>query len=576
MKKFLKGLFAIMIIATTSCQNDESFDMGINPGTIVEVQFQPVIPASVTSLSSGNGGIDNVDDAGYDLRYLLEVWSADGSTFVYRDTVIATGYTAPVNFSVQLPAAVYKFVFWADFVTKGTVTDLTYKTDNSGGLKDIEWTAAAYVLSSDLRDAYYAVREVDLTNGGTVNGNVTLKRPFGKLRVLATDLYDENVVPAKAVIKYTHAGMPSFRKSFNALAGETNAATISAGGNLESVPELETSVTVSETPYTNVYLLAFDYFLIPADLTAVSFDIELFDGANASLGAAKSISSVPVGVNKLTTVIGAFLPPLVQGEAHFSVIVDDDFDNEDDYTTTVASVSLNKNELWLLTNGEETLIANVLPANAANKNVAWSSNNASVATVDNTGKVTAVAIGAATITAASTANGAKIATCAVTVLATSGAVLQNGWFINGWDNWIATPSDVFKRVTDVYLPTGAPTGAYYITSNIEVTQSFEGKLTQHLTNVPDGTYTLSCDLGGFRGSSPDTDGVYLVASDKDDNEIAKLKCTLPEGGWTSAKDITNSITVNVTGGECTVGLYVKAVGGTTSTMTFKVLNFKFE
>jgi hypothetical protein len=421
MKKFFTKLLAIAAIiamTTVSCQNEKNFDTGINPGTIVEAQFQPVIPASAVSLSSGSGGINNVDAAGYDLRYLLEVWSADGSTLEFRDTVIATiatAYTAPVNFTVQLPAAMYKFVFWADFVTKGSTDDLTYNTGNAGGLKDITWTATAYALSSDLRDAYYAVENVDLTNGD-VTDIVTLTRPFGKLRVLATDLYAENVVPATAVVKYTHATTPLFRKSFNAFTGEANSATIDASGDLESTPELEDSVTVKGTAYPYVYLLAFDYFLIPAGLTAVSFDIELFDATSTSLGAAKSISSVPVGVNKLTTIIGAFLPPPAMGEANYTVTIDDNFGNENDYMTTVESVALNKTTLLLNTSKEETLTATVLPANAANKNVTWSSSDAAVATVNNAGKVTAVAPGVATITATSNANDVKIAICTVTVI----------------------------------------------------------------------------------------------------------------------------------------------------------------
>jgi uncharacterized protein YjdB len=55
----------------------------------------------------------------------------------------------------------------------------------------------------------------------------------------------------------------------------------------------------------------------------------------------------------------------------------------------------------------------VLPANAANKNVTWTSDNESVATVSN-GTVTAMAAGTATITA-TTADGNKTAACQVTV-----------------------------------------------------------------------------------------------------------------------------------------------------------------
>jgi len=64
--------------------------------------------------------------------------------------------------------------------------------------------------------------------------------------------------------------------------------------------------------------------------------------------------------------------------------------------------------------GTTTLTANVLPANATNRNVTWTSNNTSIATVNNNGVVTAVARGTATITA-TTDEGGKTATVAISV-----------------------------------------------------------------------------------------------------------------------------------------------------------------
>lgn len=81
----------------------------------------------------------------------------------------------------------------------------------------------------------------------------------------------------------------------------------------------------------------------------------------------------------------------------------------------VSSVTLNKNTLTLETGANETLIATVLPNNATNKNVTWSTDNGSVATVDSTGKVTAVSSGTATITVTSQFDSTKKDTCVVTV-----------------------------------------------------------------------------------------------------------------------------------------------------------------
>ena len=80
----------------------------------------------------------------------------------------------------------------------------------------------------------------------------------------------------------------------------------------------------------------------------------------------------------------------------------------------VESVALNESNITLTVGGSYSLVATVLPADAENKSVKWESSNASVATVDNNGKVTAVAAGSATITV-KTVDGGKTATCAVTV-----------------------------------------------------------------------------------------------------------------------------------------------------------------
>ena len=88
-------------------------------------------------------------------------------------------------------------------------------------------------------------------------------------------------------------------------------------------------------------------------------------------------------------------------------------------TVPVQSVELNQTTLELIAGKEATLTATVKPDDATNKTVTWSSNNETVATVDNNGKVTAKAAGEAIITAKV---GDKQATCNVKVTAADVAV----------------------------------------------------------------------------------------------------------------------------------------------------------
>jgi uncharacterized protein YjdB len=98
----------------------------------------------------------------------------------------------------------------------------------------------------------------------------------------------------------------------------------------------------------------------------------------------------------------------------------------------VTSVTLDKTALFIFAPGVKTipLTATVLPENAANKAVTWSTSNAAVANVV-AGTVTAGSTaGTATITVTSSGDNTKKATCAVTVKSTS-----NGLEIEGM-KWI--------------------------------------------------------------------------------------------------------------------------------------------
>ena len=114
------------------------------------------------------------------------------------------------------------------------------------------------------------------------------------------------------------------------------------------------------------------------------------------------------------------------GEKVLETLVDMTPNSDDGVPTSwtaaivVTSVTLDKTEL-ALTVGDAAvqLKATVAPDNATDKTVTWTSDKPAVATVDATGKVTAVAEGTATITAKA---GDKTATCKVTVKAAVVAV----------------------------------------------------------------------------------------------------------------------------------------------------------
>lgn len=87
---------------------------------------------------------------------------------------------------------------------------------------------------------------------------------------------------------------------------------------------------------------------------------------------------------------------------------------------SVTGVTLNQSTLNLQVGETAQLEAIITPPDATNKAVSWASSNISVATVSNTGLVTAMEAGSATITV-TTEDGAFTASCAITVTETTPA-----------------------------------------------------------------------------------------------------------------------------------------------------------
>ncbi|MDR2127433.1 MAG: hypothetical protein LBP63_11490 [Prevotellaceae bacterium] len=345
-KKINLILAAVTMLAAISCSNE---DMSTYNEGMVDFTVKTSIPHAIQTYASHNGGATNVDASTHNLRYILEVWTKETPRrLAYRAyEVVDDNFTGQgVTFSARLLAMEYDFVFWADFV-ENTVTkanaasgDYFYKTNNGEtaddikaaptaypGLKEIELKSAdAYEISDDARDAYYAVKSVDLRTQSQI-GSVTLKRPFGKFRLVSLDAVDGYIAtpPAKAKINYTTASFPS---GFNALTSEATSPNLNlTEKNLMSIVKTENAV-VGGVTYSNANILAVDYlFAAPAQTAA--FNVTVYNSTSEQIGY-KEISNIPVVANKLTTIIGHFF----SNAADYTVIVDDEFDDYEDVDVT--------------------------------------------------------------------------------------------------------------------------------------------------------------------------------------------------------------------------------------------------
>ncbi len=209
----------------------------------------------------------------------------------------------------------------------------------------------------------------------------------------------------------------------------------------------------------------------------------------------------------------------------------------------VTGLTLNKAELTLAVGASETLTATVAPENATNKNVKWTTSDGKIVTVDATGKVTAVAPGTVTVTAA-TEDGNKTAACKVTV---TGAV--TGVTLNKTTLTLAVGAS--ETLTATVAPDTAPNKAVTWTSGDpkiatvddkgKVTAVKEGNVKITVTTA-DGQKTAECAVTVTAAGVPVT-GIALDKTELTltEGETGTLSATVtPENAtnkkvkWTSS------------------------------------------
>lgn len=177
-------------------------------------------------------------------------------------------------------------------------------------------------------------------------------------------------------------------------------------------------------------------------------------------------------------------------------------------TVAVTSVTLDKTNLELAVNGTYILKATVAPNNASNKEVTWSSSDATVAKVDGDGKVTALKDGTATITVTAKDGSEKTASCKVTVSNVSAITLDKTSLelaVNGTHTLVATTT-----------PTGAP--VTWTSSDATIAKVENGKVTA----LKDGTATITAKAGDKTATCKVTVGTVYDPK-KDTTKLLKDK-----------------------------------------------------
>lgn len=171
---------------------------------------------------------------------------------------------------------------------------------------------------------------------------------------------------------------------------------------------------------------------------------------------------------------------------------------------TVSSLTLSKSELEIAIGESEQLSVTILPNDAVNKKVTWSSSNPAVATVDQSGNVVAASAGTCVITCSATDGSGVKATCNVSVIEIK-EYTEIEYVYNTSNAYINTgfnPTQDTRIVTEIEFPNSTFTNGYY---------KWHGAFGSML-----GTSHVGQCRGLFWGNSRLTEGWFALTNSVDD------------------------------------------------------------
>lgn len=341
------GCMAIVAMGLTSCSQEDMPDTPTREG-MVDVVMTTTLPQALQSyaVTSAEGGLKNLEGVeGLAVRYIMEIYPKGSETAVQRmityKNLTSDGDYRTASFSTRLLAAEYNFVFWADIVREsntipynqtlegletpiygnsyfysnknlsGEALEALYRpTDvnvsEKGDLKTIHSSgvgAAVSPVSSEMYDGYTCAKEVDLRVEPTTH-SFTLKRPFAKLRVVATDKADELIMKPdwdKSLLKILpDCNIPN---RFNALTG-TATSDSNVGGGYWCSYYVTSGTYENETG--DEHTIGVFYLPVSTSSYNLTFDMGITTGETATYNKL-SVENVPLVANKLTTIKGKIL-----------------------------------------------------------------------------------------------------------------------------------------------------------------------------------------------------------------------------------------------------------------------------
>lgn len=308
-----------------------------------------------------------------------------------------------------------------------TATVLPIETQN----KTVSWLSLSPSVATVSADGVVTGKQAGsaVINATTANGivascvvvvknvlatTVTLNKTNDTLFVYDSDLLTASFLPTNTT-----------DKSVNWTSSNTDVVSVNNGA-IKAIKSGYASITASSS--NNVIGVC---YVVVKDIVATSINATVVN-STMDIGTSQKISVVfsPTNVTANTLKFESSNPLIATVDNSGLLIANTAGDVDITVTTSngiskivkmkvnpivVASITLNVTSVKLLVQENQSLIATINPSNASDKTLQWSALNSKIATVDQYGKVTAVAVGTTTISV-SASNGIS-ASCDITVVA---------------------------------------------------------------------------------------------------------------------------------------------------------------
>ena len=307
MKRFLA--LAALVLGLASCQTEPE-GLDVNVGGEVDTTITVSLPDTETRANSALGAFENVDLTGdLTVRYILQVYYNNEPS---QERLVKYSDNTSVNFDVRLvPGRDYNFVVWADLVN-GDFAENHYNNEdglyyNTTNLHNITIKENKWEAMDEKRDAftgYFNTADGDKRYSAGLPIDITLTRPFAKLRVVTTDMVELsnlNIVPHNAIVTYT----TKFHESFNACTGEYGAETVekahSTAFNIKEYSDFD------NTDKEDTHKVLFTDYFFADDSDVVKFVMNVNEENSALIKSNNFSTDIPVQRNYLTTISGNIL-----------------------------------------------------------------------------------------------------------------------------------------------------------------------------------------------------------------------------------------------------------------------------